>query len=475
MKKNLNKRFIFTFFILLLFFSYASFASAALEVSDYPKIPGLPELTTTSDLSDYVGYIFGIITYMAGAIAVISFAVGAVQLILSASSPSLAGEAKERMKGSILGLILTLSAIVILKTINPAIINTTLTPLPGVDGIYYTNGQSDKSAPESADTSSIPEGYKTLVYRCSNSNIAPTLLVWVFANKSLDYSGGASTLRITCGGTVPFGSAGSFKTAYETPGIYFCLDGCSGDMCQGYMSGANTSLQEELSSPFKGNIKGVRIVNNIVNPNEYYVDPSEYYGAIFHKEIGLENGGECTAPIISTKNTSCQTVNISAFSADIFQWNKNDPDSSGDGITFYSEPYGWNADVQSGQADITKEEIKKAGNNIFVEDADIIEFDYSYVESEEALFCDGNYPSCSAQNAGDECCPCTNFKECPGSMQIKGDYLVGLYSYVKDEKGNKTNRLYCQTFDDDVETLDTYDYVQPGSDIEYVNIIPVKY
>jgi hypothetical protein len=246
-------------------------------------------------------------------------------------------------------------------------------------------------------------------------------------------------------------------------------------MCQGYMSGANTSLQEELSSPFKGNIKGVRIVNNIVNPDEYY-------GVIFHKEIGVANGGECTAPIISTKSTSCQTVNVSAFSADIFQWNKNDPDSSGDGITFYSEPYGWNADVQSGQADITKEEIKKAGNNLFVENADIIEFDYSYVESEEALFCDGNYPSCNSTAEKDKssvaegkCCPCINLQDCLGSIQIKGDYLVGLYSYIKDEKGNKTNRLYCQTADDDIETLDAYEYVQPGSDIEYVNIIPVKY
>jgi len=475
MKKNLNKRFIFAFFILLLFFSYATFVSAALEVSDYPKIPGLPELTTTSDLGDYVGYIFGIITYMAGAIAVISFAVGAVQLILSASSPSLAGEAKERMKGSILGLILTLSAIVILKTINPNIVSTTLTALPGVDGIYYTNNSSDKSAPESADTSSIPDGYKTLVYRCSNSNIAPTLLVWLFTNKSLDYSGGATTKRITCGGTVSLSSAGSFKTAYETPGIYFCMDGCSGDMCQGYMSGANLSLQDEISSPFKGNLKGVRIVNDIVNPDEYYIDPSEYYGVIFHKELGAANGGECTAPIVSTKNISCQTVSVPAFSADIFQWNKNDPDSSGDGITFYSEPYGWNADVQSGQADITKEEIKKASNNIFAEDADVIDFDFSYVESEEALFCDGNHPSCSAKDTSEECCPCTNLQECPGSILVKGDYIVGLYSYILDEKGNKTSRLYCQTFNDDVETLDAYKYVQPGSDVEYINIIPVKY
>jgi hypothetical protein len=55
-------------------------------------------------------------------------------------------------------------------------------------------------------------------------------------------------------------------------------------------------------------------------------------------------------------------------------------------------------------------------------------------------------------------------------MRIKGDYLVALYSDAKDKDGNQF--LYCQTFTEDVENLDAYDYIQPGSWIKYINIIP---
>ena len=478
MKKNIYKPLLFSIIFASFLFSFGQ-TVFALEIDwhgHYPNILGLPAIDNSSKLPDYVSYIFGLATYIAGVVAVISLAIGAVQLILAASDPSMVSEAKERIRGAILGLILTVSAVVILQSINSAIISPTLTALPEADGVFLTNGSKYRTATESANISNVPVGYGTLYYRCSSG---PALLVWLFNKENQEYDNGAITQRIPCGNSasnsVSISSAKSFRWAYETTGVYYCLGGCSGNMCSGYMSDVNLSSQEEIATPFKGNIKGVRLVNN--------TDDDTYYGIILHKEVGVANAGECTDPIVSTNSSICQGVDVAAFSADIFLWNKVDPDSSGDGITFYSETYGWDADVQSGELSATQKDIKNAGSNVLKGAANKMIFDFSGVESEEALYCDSeeDYPSCNSTNDDDEdyvlygmCCPCSTFQDCPGSIRVKGDYIVGLYSYIKDEKGNKTKKLYCQTFIEDVENLDAYDYVQPGNLLEYVDIIPIK-
>src|SRR3989344_5618632 len=129
------KKYTLFIFIILLLLGSASFVFA-LEAR-YPRVPGLPAVTGTSELGDYIGYFFGLGMYLAGVLAVVSFAVGAIQLIMAASSPEMEKEGKDRMKGSLLGLFLTLSAFIILQTINPSFITPSLTPLPGVEGIFY--------------------------------------------------------------------------------------------------------------------------------------------------------------------------------------------------------------------------------------------------------------------------------------------------------------------------------------------------
>jgi len=450
---------------ILLFVLNSPFAFA-LEVS-YPDIPGLTK-PVENDLPSYIAYLFGFGTYIAGIIAIISFAIGAVQLVMSASNPSLSKDAKDRMLSSIFGLILTLSAFVILQTINSKFVTPTLTVLPGGEGIFYTNGSDYKPAPQSeADTENIPEGYDKLIYRC---NSGPALLVWIFPNKNFDYNG-ATTKRLTCGDKLPIGSAKSFKWEYETAGVYYCMDGCNGDMCSGYMSEANWGDQDEIESPFKGKIKGVRIVNNTSDSFP------QYFGAIFHKEIGITSAGECTEPIVfTTKGSGCKAVNIPAFSANIFQLNRTEPETSGSGATFYNKTYGWNADVKSGKFDVTKEQIQEAvtwtTDDFYKKNANEMIFDYSGVETMDAYMCKNQYPSCADENSIEgDCCPCSAFQNCPGSVRIKGDYIVGLYSYIKNDK----NKLYCETFTSDIESLDAYNYVESGNKIEYVDIIPIIY
>lgn len=462
---KIKKKIVLILFACLFFaFCAETTALAALEVQ-YPPLLGLPAIGPNSGIISYVIYWFGFLVYASVGLAIISFAIGAVQLIM-AVNPEIVSNAKSRMIGSVVGLVLCISAFVILKTINPAFVSPVLTNLPAESGVFLTTGSKYQAAPQAEpDVSTMPAGYDRILNRCNDDTY---ILVWLFAKKNLEYSPGDRSYRVACGNEVNVSGAGSFRWMFEVPGIYYCMGGCSGDMCSGYMSMPQVSSQNEIENPFKGNIKGIRIVNDS--------DFSEYYGAILHKEIGLENGGECTAPIYFENEGGCKSVSVAAYSADIFHWNKEDPITSGDGLTLYSETYGWNADVESGTYEIYGDEVQ----NFYQGNADNFEFDWTNVESTDAALCN-EYPdlSCWEENPSDEdatyimmgeCCPCVNFQDCSGSIRVRGNYVVGLYSDAEDDDGNRF--LYCQTFTKDVENLNAYNYTQPEEYIKYINIIP---
>ena len=135
MKKN---TLLFIFFLLALIVLSTGNTASALE---FP----LPGLKDSPSVPEYVDYLFKTIIGLAALIASISFAIGAVQYIISLDNPTAGSNAKDRMKGAILGLILTFSSFIILKTINPSLTKLTLKPLPSVlplptvliPGVYY--------------------------------------------------------------------------------------------------------------------------------------------------------------------------------------------------------------------------------------------------------------------------------------------------------------------------------------------------
>ena len=111
MKKNTNKQLLLLIFFLCFIFIGAN-SVLALEV----QLPGLGD---KPDLPAYIAYIFKFGISIAGLIALVSFTIGAVGLIASADNAEAASNAKDRMKGSVLGLILTF-----LRTLLQAIANT---------------------------------------------------------------------------------------------------------------------------------------------------------------------------------------------------------------------------------------------------------------------------------------------------------------------------------------------------------------
>ena len=362
-----NKFLIFLIFFAALLFLSFTFTSA-LEV----KISGLSD---SSSLGDYVSVIFTWVMGIAGTITLISFIVGAVGLIISGDNPTLHGDSIDRIKGAILGLVLIMASFLILKTINPAFVNPTLTPLPP----------------------------------------GPTIAVPII------------------------------------PGVYYYTEaGCAGDS-----SGPNTYSQNAIDSAFAGKIKSVKIINDVKN----YLG----YGAIFHQESGLENGGGCTAPITTE---GCQkVVGVEPFAVDIFQLNAH-PSLSGSGVVFYSEAYGWNTGINAGSF------LEKGGPDgpisgpIHLAPAQM-SFDYSKVNRPDTYMHKCSSSSASTGSPGNrdgvDCSKnaCETFEDCAGAIKINGSYLVALYS----QNTRAGVALYCQTFTKDVENLDAEQIVAGGTEM----------
>ena len=118
--------------LLLLLFLGASFifAQKPLEVV-YPQIPGaLTPTTTKTALPDYIRYIFQLSLFISALLALGSFLYGGVRFLISAGSPSAKKDAQSQISAGILGLIILLSAYIILNTINPQLVGWQVS-LPG--------------------------------------------------------------------------------------------------------------------------------------------------------------------------------------------------------------------------------------------------------------------------------------------------------------------------------------------------------
>jgi len=255
----------------------------------------------------------------------------------------------------------------------------------------------------------------------------------------------------------PLPAAPTIAMPIITGVFYYTQPGCAGDS-----SGPNTSSQNHIDSAFAGKIKSIKIIN----------DPAKdiYYGAIFHATPGLENAGDCSSPIVST---TCSPVNVDPFAADIFKINKT-PNTSGTGVTFYSEAYGWTTGMNAGSKVIKNTDIIPA-NDSYTAYAASMRFDYTGVNRPDVYKhkCDSSKSADAIGNrAGIDCSEgaCETFKDCPGSIKINGKYLVYL------SVGYAT--FFCHTFTEDVESLDSEqiggESSATGEKLTAVSIIPIE-
>lgn len=321
MPKNLRK-FIFLLPIVFLLLTISSSASA-LEIT-YPDIPGSPAegpQTRETTLVAYILYFFNFLIITAGIIGVISIAIAGLTLFTTAvGNPSAASAAKERIFGSIGGIILLMLSFIILKTINPELVGPAVTMPSQGSGVWFVDPKevdpsnsgymtvksfSGKTTPHNNGDLSLfsslfddYQKYTHLFYKCAPNGA--NLLVWVYDKPwfSVGNTANITTHFIRCGDLklIPIiGSARSFFWEYEQVGVYFYLT----ENCTDISSCADTGSSCAQNKPgrigrfdAKRSLSGVRSMMIISGNN-----PLDRYGVILNKNSPAN--GECSESYIN--------------------------------------------------------------------------------------------------------------------------------------------------------------------------------
>lgn len=337
------------------------FFAYALE-ADYPQvtIPGYgpANVTPQTGLTDYIRYGFIILVAAAGVIGVFIIVLNGARILLAAGNPSAIAAARENIFGSLLGLVLLMFSVVILRTINPELVQVEQpqeTAKPSVyiigrkvewfeDGVSgnipwvdpdtgeqwsYTIGDYDYTKPwiisedvpdvESAITSYIGWEDPLIFYKCQPPK--KDVFVWFYDEKDFAFNltengtDWAITFQLKCIGDNPSPANGtnptsiailisntvkinnnvkSFKFDYAHPGVYYAID----NTCRGVL----TSVQRESGLIPKFNVYGLSDEPTalwIKNGNA----SNERYGVVLSKKNDLlpNEYGECSRPIFFSK------------------------------------------------------------------------------------------------------------------------------------------------------------------------------
>ncbi|MFC1787754.1 pilin [Patescibacteria group bacterium] len=94
-------------------------------------IGGKELITQVDDLGNYIDFMYQFLLGIATTIAIVLIMVGGLQYVLSAGSGDVS-KAKERIKNSMIGLVLLMGAYLILFTVNPDLVKLTVPQLPMV-------------------------------------------------------------------------------------------------------------------------------------------------------------------------------------------------------------------------------------------------------------------------------------------------------------------------------------------------------
>ena len=85
----------------------------------YPTLPGGFKLEDATDLPKLVAWLYTFFVMISGLAAFVMIVWGGVQWMSSQGNPTATGDAKDKIKMALLGLLLVLSSFIILQIINP--------------------------------------------------------------------------------------------------------------------------------------------------------------------------------------------------------------------------------------------------------------------------------------------------------------------------------------------------------------------
>ncbi|MDD3284295.1 MAG: pilin [Patescibacteria group bacterium] len=96
-------------------------------------IPGLGKCV--DDFSDYMIKLYDYLVYLAGVLAVVVIMIGGFQWVSAGGNQSKIGEAKERISGAIIGLVLAIGSYLILDTINPNLLSMRMPSVRNISAV----------------------------------------------------------------------------------------------------------------------------------------------------------------------------------------------------------------------------------------------------------------------------------------------------------------------------------------------------
>ncbi len=155
---------IFAILLVTFFLLNTGFCFADLEVK-YPTLASGATLTASSDLTQYLKYIFDLGISIGFFAVFLSLVWAGVLYLLSPAKPSLLADAKDRISGAISGLLILVTLVLIITTINPQLaifnfkpldeISPPATPPPPASVNFYKS--PDCSGDSNIQTTSIQD------------------------------------------------------------------------------------------------------------------------------------------------------------------------------------------------------------------------------------------------------------------------------------------------------------------------------
>ncbi len=135
---------------LIITFIPVSFINAA---AVYKPLVGIPGVDTTN-FDSFISTLYALSISIAGLLAVLKIILAGIKYMTTDIVPS-KGAAKEEIKGALIGLVVVLSAVLILTVINPNITNVDLTLSPAIERTNSGSGPAATVTPPTIIDASV--------------------------------------------------------------------------------------------------------------------------------------------------------------------------------------------------------------------------------------------------------------------------------------------------------------------------------
>jgi len=205
------------FIILLLLFIPIFLLAAGTEVN-YPNVPHVPTPGTGTTFPQYVKYLFNLAIRIMGIVALGVLVWAGFLYLTSGGDVNQKEQAKEKIGGAFLGLLVFLFSYLILYTINPKLLELSLQEAEPTGGIYLIESNGKRHF--------INDTTDTMSY--SNINqiefvSPPSSLLAVYLYNKTGFRGNEKRVKNSAGSLAsPLSEVKSVYFLWNRPGVYLC-------------------------------------------------------------------------------------------------------------------------------------------------------------------------------------------------------------------------------------------------------------